>query len=38
VEGAHFNGGIDMEKKVASAEAAGAAAAERAQKVSGAGR
>jgi cytoskeletal protein CcmA (bactofilin family) len=38
VEGAHFTGGIDMEKKSAAADAAGAAAANRAQKVSGAGK
>ena len=38
VEGAHFNGGIDMEKKVATVEAAGQAAPERAQKISGGGR
>ena len=35
VEGAHFNGGIDMEKKVTAVESAGAAASERTQKVSG---
>jgi cytoskeletal protein CcmA (bactofilin family) len=38
VEGAHFNGGIDMEKKVAGAESPSAASAERTQKASGAGR
>jgi cytoskeletal protein CcmA (bactofilin family) len=38
VEGAQFNGGIDMEKKVAVADSAGAAAASRAQKVAGAGK
>ena len=38
VEGAHFNGGIDMEKKVAGVESPSAAGAERAQKASGAGR
>ena len=38
VEGAQFNGGIDMEKKVATVEAAGQAAPERAQKISGGGR
>jgi cytoskeletal protein CcmA (bactofilin family) len=37
VEGAHFNGGIDMEKKAVSAEA-GTATAERTQKVSGGSR
>jgi cytoskeletal protein CcmA (bactofilin family) len=35
VEGAHFNGGVDMEKKVAAVESP---PAERAQKVSGGGR
>jgi cytoskeletal protein CcmA (bactofilin family) len=35
VEGAHFTGGIDMEKKVANAEVAGTAASERAHKASG---
>ena len=35
VEGAQFNGGIDMEKKVAAVESAGAAVSERTQKVSG---
>jgi len=35
VEGAQFNGGIDMEKKVAAVESAGAAASERTQKASG---
>ena len=38
VEGAHFNGGIDMEKKVAGVESASAAAGERAQKASGGSR
>jgi cytoskeletal protein CcmA (bactofilin family) len=38
VEGAHFNGGIDMEKKVAGAESPSAASAERAQKAGSAGR
>ena len=38
VEGAQFNGGIDMEKKVAAVESAGAAASERTQKVSGGSR
>jgi cytoskeletal protein CcmA (bactofilin family) len=38
VEGAQFNGGIDMEKKVATVEAAGQAAPERAQKISGGGK
>ena len=36
VEGAHFNGGIDMEKKVAGVESA--VTAERAQKASGGSR
>ena len=35
VEGAHFNGGIDMEKKVAAADSASAAGANRAQKAAG---
>lgn len=35
VEGAQFNGGVDMEKKVAAADSP---AAERAQKASGGGR
>jgi cytoskeletal protein CcmA (bactofilin family) len=35
VEGAHFNGGVDMEKKVAAVESH---PAERAQKASGGGR
>ena len=38
VEGAQFNGGIDMEKKVTAAEAPAAASAERAPKASAAGR
>jgi cytoskeletal protein CcmA (bactofilin family) len=38
VEGAHFTGGIDMEKKVAAVEAGGQAASERSQKVSSGGR
>ena len=38
VEGAHFTGGIDMEKKVAAVEAGGQAAGERSQKVSGGSR
>ena len=38
VEGAHFNGGIDMEKKVAGVESPSAASAERAQKASSSGR
>jgi len=37
VEGAHFNGGIEMDKKVAGVESA-SAAGERAQKASGGGR
>ena len=35
VEGAQFNGGIDMEKKAAAVEAAGQVAPERSQKISG---
>jgi cytoskeletal protein CcmA (bactofilin family) len=38
VEGAQFNGGIDMEKKAAAVEAAGQVAPERSQKISGGGR
>jgi cytoskeletal protein CcmA (bactofilin family) len=38
VEGAHFTGGIDMEKKVAAVESGGQAAGERSQKVAGGGR
>ncbi|HVN43793.1 MAG TPA: polymer-forming cytoskeletal protein [Steroidobacteraceae bacterium] len=38
IEGAQFNGGIDMEKRVAAAEAPAAASAERAPKASAAGR
>ena len=38
VEGAHFTGGSDMEKKVAAVEAGGQAAGERSQKVSGGSR
>jgi cytoskeletal protein CcmA (bactofilin family) len=38
VEGAHFTGGIDMEKKVAAVESGSQAAGERSQKVSGGGR
>jgi cytoskeletal protein CcmA (bactofilin family) len=38
VEGAQFNGGIDMEKKAAAVEPAGQVAPERSQKVSGGGR
>jgi cytoskeletal protein CcmA (bactofilin family) len=38
VEGAQFNGGIDMEKKAAVVEAGGQVAPERSQKVSGGGR
>jgi len=37
VEGAHFNGGIEMDKKVAGVESA-SAAGERPQKASGASR
>ena len=35
VEGAHFNGGIDMEKKAAAADSASATGANRAQKAAG---
>jgi cytoskeletal protein CcmA (bactofilin family) len=35
VEGAHFTGGIDMEKKVAAADSSTAANANRAQKAAG---
>jgi cytoskeletal protein CcmA (bactofilin family) len=38
VEGAQFNGGIDMDKKVTAVESAGATASERTQKVSGGSR
>ena len=38
VEGAHFTGGIDMERRLAVAEEAGAANANRASKVSGAAK
>ena len=38
VEGAHFNGGIDMEKRVAGVESASAATGERAQKAAGGSR
>ncbi len=38
VEGAHFTGGIDMEKRVTAVESGGQAAGERAQKVAGGGR
>jgi cytoskeletal protein CcmA (bactofilin family) len=38
VEGAHFNGGIDMEKKAAGVEAPAAASTERTTKAAGAGR
>jgi cytoskeletal protein CcmA (bactofilin family) len=38
IEGAQFNGGIDMEKKLTAAESPAAAIAERAPKASGAGR
>jgi cytoskeletal protein CcmA (bactofilin family) len=35
VEGAHFNGGIDMEKKAAAADSASTTGSHRAQKVAG---
>jgi cytoskeletal protein CcmA (bactofilin family) len=35
VEGAHFNGGIDMEKRAAAADTSSAANANRAQKAAG---
>jgi cytoskeletal protein CcmA (bactofilin family) len=38
VEGAHFNGGIDMEKKAAGVESPAAASTERTTKAAGAGR
>jgi cytoskeletal protein CcmA (bactofilin family) len=38
VEGAHFTGGIDMERRLAGAEEAGAANANRTPKVSGAAK
>jgi cytoskeletal protein CcmA (bactofilin family) len=38
VEGAHFTGGIDMEKRVAAADSSSAANASRAQKAAGAGK
>jgi cytoskeletal protein CcmA (bactofilin family) len=38
IEGAQFNGGIDMEKKVTAADSSAATIAERAPKASGAGR
>ena len=38
VEGAHFTGGVDMEKKVATVESGGQAVGERSHKVSGSGR
>lgn len=38
VEGAHFTGGIDMEKKVSAAESVNAAAANRTAKTAGAGK
>jgi cytoskeletal protein CcmA (bactofilin family) len=38
VEGAHFTGGIDMDKKVAVADAASAANASRAQKAASGGK
>ncbi len=38
VEGAHFTGGIDMEKRVTAVESGGQAAGERSQKVAGGGR
>jgi cytoskeletal protein CcmA (bactofilin family) len=38
VEGAHFTGGIDMEKKVAAVDSSSAASASRAQKAGGAAK
>jgi len=38
VEGAHFTGGIDMEKKVAAVDASAAASASRAPKAAGAAK
>jgi cytoskeletal protein CcmA (bactofilin family) len=38
VEGAHFTGGIDMEKKVAAVDSATAAGASRAQKAASSGK
>ena len=38
VEGAHFTGGVDMEKKGAAAESAGAASAGRVPKAAGAAK
>jgi cytoskeletal protein CcmA (bactofilin family) len=38
VEGAHFTGGIDMEKKVAAVDSATAAGASRAQKTASSGK
>ena len=38
VEGAHFTGGIDMEKKVAAVDSATAAGANRAQKAASSGK
>jgi cytoskeletal protein CcmA (bactofilin family) len=38
VEGAHFTGGIDMEKRAAAADSSTAANANRAQKAAGAGK
>jgi len=38
VEGAHFTGGIDMDKKVAAADSPAAASLNRAQKAAGSGK
>ena len=38
VEGAHFTGGIDMDKKVAAADASAATSLNRAQKTAGSGK
>lgn len=38
VEGAHFTGGIDMDKKVAAADSSAAASVSRAQKSAGSGK
>jgi cytoskeletal protein CcmA (bactofilin family) len=38
VEGAHFTGGIDMEKRAAAVDSSSAANASRAQKAAGAGK
>ena len=38
VEGAHFTGGIDMDKKAAAADSAAAASASRAQKTASSGK